>query len=571
MSAVGRFSLVLHSHMPYVLSHGKSPHGTDWLHESAAECYLPILDALGRLNDLGIRPRWTINMTPILAEQLDDPSFKVSFEDYCQEKIDAAVADRKTFEEEGSMWMQGVAGMWQRYYTRALVAFKHQWGRNINDGFRYFQDEGSIELITCGASHGYFPLTGTDESIQAQVKLAVKSHSQRFGKAPRGIWLPECAYRPGYDWKAPVGDDTIWPRKSVEDFLYENGIEYFFVDSHMIRGGEPLGTYAMQFPQLKEMFERSKLLFEQLIEDRSEYEHYALPNGVICFARDPNTTAKVWSGDVGYPGDPAYLEFHKHLVPGRLRYWRISENKADLGAKQPYDPWNAFEKIQGHAEDFVQMVKGVMHEYRDNHGRVGTLVAMYDTELFGHWWWEGPEFLFEMARAMHEEPDLASVSGGDVIDEEPARHLIHLPEGSWGEGGYHYIWINNDNLWTWERLYPCQRKMRQMAAEYDGGPAHDIVIQAARELLLSEASDWQFLISTWAARDYAEVRFEDHVERFEKLAAIADRVHYGETMSSDELSFYEDCRQKDAPFPTTIDLKYWAALDFPLPTAATIE
>lgn len=551
--------------MPYVLSHGKSPHGTDWLTEAAAECYLPILDALDRLNQQGIKPRWTVNMTPILAEQLDDPSFKSGFEAYCQEKIDAAVADRETFEKEGTMWMQGVAGMWQRFYTRALVAFKHQWGRSINDGFRYFQDEGCIEIITCGATHGYFPLTGTDESVQAQVKLAVKSHSQRFGRAPRGIWLPECAYRPGYDWKAPTGEDqSIWPRKSIEDFLYENGIEYFFVDSHMIRGGEPLGTYVMQFPQLQELFDRSKLLFEQVEEDRSECEHYALPNGVIVFARDPNTTAKVWSGDVGYPGDPAYLEFHKQFYPGRLRYWRISENKADLGAKQPYDPWNAFEKIQGHAEDFVQMVKGVMAEYKDKSGRAGTLVAMYDTELFGHWWWEGPEFLYEMARAMHSEEALASVSPADVIDEEPARHRIHLPEGSWGEGGYHYIWINNDNLWTWEQLYPCQKKMRQMAGEYDGGPAHDIVVQAARELLLSEASDWQFLISTWAARDYAEIRFADHIERFNRLAEIADRVHLGETMTSAELSFYEDCRQKDAPF-SEIDLKFWAKLDYPLP------
>lgn len=565
MSLVGRFTLVLHSHMPYVLSHGKSPHGTDWLNESAAECYLPILDALDRLNNQGIKPRWTINMTPILAEQLDDPAFKAGFEEYCQEKIDAAVADRETFERDGPMWMQGLAGMWQRFYTRALVSFKHQWGRSINDGFRYFQDEGCIELITCGATHGYFPLAGTDESVQAQVKLAVKSHSARFGKAPRGIWLPECAYRPGYDWKAPTGDDqTVWPRKSVEDFLYENGIEYFFVDSHMIRGGEPLGTYVMQFPQLQELFDRSKLLFEPIEEDRSEYEHYALPNGVICFARDPNTTAKVWSGDVGYPGDPAYLEFHKQLYPGRHRYWRISENKADLGSKQPYDPWNAFEKIQGHAEDFVQMVRGVMGDYQYKNDRVGTLVAMYDTELFGHWWWEGPEFLYEMARAMHANEEMASVSAGDVIDEEPARHMIHLPEGSWGEGGYHYIWINNDNLWTWERLYPCQKKMRQMAAEYDGGPAHEIVVQAARELLLSEASDWQFLISTWAARDYAEIRITDHIERFERLSLIADGIHAGGTLSSDDLSFYEDCRQKDAPFPD-IDLKFWAKLDYPLP------
>lgn len=564
---VGRFLLCLHSHMPYVLSHGKSPHGTDWLNESAAECYLPILDALDRLANQGIKPRWTINVTPILAEQLDDPSFKAGFEEYCEEKIQAAIADQARFAAEGPLWMEGLAAWWQRFYTRALVQFKHQWGRSICGAFRHFEEEGSIEIITCGATHGYFPLTGTDESVQAQVKLAVASHKKRFGKQPRGIWLPECAYRPSYDWKAPAGaDESTWPRKGVEEFLFENELEYFFVDSHMIRGGEPLGTYGTQFPQLAEMFARSKKMFEELPippnEFRSEYEHYALPNGIICFSRDPHTTVRVWSGDVGYPGDPNFLEFHKQLYPGRLRYWRISENKADLGAKQPYDPWNAYEKIQGQAEDFVQLVKGTLAHYKGLANRTGTLVAMYDTELFGHWWFEGPEFLYEMGVAMHNDPDLQSMSGGDIIDEETPRHLIHLPEGSWGEGGYHFIWINPENIWTWDMLYPAQKKMRELARTMDGGPAHDIVLQAARELLLAEASDWQFLISTWAARDYAEIRFEDHVQRFNRLAELAEKVHAGNEMTVEEIAFVDDCKDKDKPFPE-IDLSFWAKLDVP--------
>lgn len=563
---VGRFLLCLHSHMPYVLSHGKSPHGTDWIFESAAECYLPLLDALDRLRNQGIAPRWTVNITPILAEQLDDPSFKEGFADYCQEKIDAAIRDQRNFRAQGPLWMEGLAAMWQRVYTRALVQFKHQWGRSICDAFRFFQDEGSIEIITCGATHGYFPLLGTDESVQAQVKLGIESHRKRFGKAPRGIWLPECAYRPAYDWKAPVGqNETTWPRKAVDEILRENGLEYFFVDSHMIRGGEPLGTYGANFPQLAEMFARGKKMFTPPAEYRSEYEHYAVGQGVVCFARDPHTTVRVWSGDVGYPGDPHYLEFHKQLYPGRLRYWRISENKADLGAKQPYDPWKAFENIGAHAEDFVRLVKATLAQYKGVAERTGTLVAMYDTELFGHWWWEGPEFLYEVARHMAADPDLQMVTGGDVIDEEPPRHHIALPEGSWGEGGYHHIWINPDNVWTWEKLYPAQRTIRKLAREYAAGPARPIVEQAARELLLAEASDWQFLISTWAARDYAEVRFADHIERFERLAKMADKVHVGGALTTDENDFLEDCRRKDAPFPD-LDLSYWARLD-PVQTA----
>lgn len=561
--AVGRFLLCLHSHMPYVLSHGKSPHGTDWLNESAAECYLPILNALNRLRNEGIKPRWTINMTPILAEQLDDPAFKTGFEEYCQEKIDYAIEDQAKFQKEGPMWMEGVAAMWQRFYTRQLVEFKHQWGRSINEGFRHFQDEGCIEIITCGATHGYLPMAGTEESVQAQVKLGVESYRKRFRRQPRGIWLPECAYRPTYDWKSPVADEQPWPRKGVEHFLQENGLEYFFVDSHMIRGGEPLGTYAANFPQLAELFARGKALFTPPTEFRSEYEHYALRNGVTVFARDPHTTVRVWSGDVGYPGDPAYLEFHKQLYPGRLRYWRISENKSDLGQKQPYDPWNAYEKIPGHAHDFVQLLKATLADYQGKSGRMGTLVAMYDTELFGHWWFEGPEFLYEVGKAMHETPELESVSGGDLIDAEPAKHMIDMPEGSWGEGGFHYIWLNDENAWTWTRLHACQKQMVVMANDYAGGPAHDIVLQAARELLLAEASDWQFLISTMAARDYAEIRFVDHVERFERLAVMAKNVHDGGQLTAEETNFLSDCQTKDAPFKS-LDLSYWAKLDRPI-------
>ncbi|MFZ4508790.1 MAG: 1,4-alpha-glucan branching protein domain-containing protein, partial [Fimbriimonas sp.] len=379
-------------------------------------------------------------------------------------------------------------------------------------------------------------------------------------RKPRGIWLPECAYRPRYDWKSPVEPNaSTFPRAGTDELLQLEGLEYFFVDSHMIRGGIPLGTYAANFPQLAEMFARSSKYFSPPDEFRSEYEHYRLATGMQVFARDPQTTVKVWSGDVGYPGDPNYLEFHKQLYPGRLRYWRISENKADLGQKQPYDPYQAFENIANHAKDMVNTIKGALATYRGQADRNGTVVAMYDTELFGHWWWEGPEFLYELARELHKDGEVEMVSGSDVIDSEPARHLIHMPEGSWGEGGYHFIWINEDNHWTWASLYKVERKLRQMAREYAGGPADEISRQAAREMLLAEASDWQFLISTFAAKDYAEIRFQDHIDRFNRLAEMADRVHAGAELTADESAFLLECQEKDAPFQE-LDLSLWHAL-----------
>ncbi len=559
--SLGRVLLCLHSHMPYVLAHGKSPHGTDWLMESAAECYLPILRALSRLRAEGVRPRWTINITPVLAEQLSDDSFVGEFEGYCQSKIEAACLDGEVFAKEGPLWMEGLASMWRRVYERALLELRQEWGGSILDAFRFFQDEGSVEIITSAATHGYLPLLATDESCRAQVELGVRTYEKHFGRKPRGIWLPECAYRPSYDWKAPIGDEERpWPRKGVEEYLKENGIEYFFVDSHMIRGGEPLGTYHMRFPQLAELFARSAKFFTPPPEERSEYEHYALPNGVACFARDPHTTVKVWSGEHGYPGDPQYLEFHKQHYPGRLRYWRVSEDKRDLGKKEPYDPWSAYESIPNHAHDFVETLKATLASHRGGSDREGTLVAMYDTELFGHWWYEGPEFLYEVGRRLADDPDLRSASAGDVLDEEPPRSVITLPEGSWGEGGYHYVWLNPDNAWTWERLYPAERRMRELASSCTSGMAKEVAEQAARELLLAESSDWQFLISTFSARDYAELRFTDHMDRFERLADLCEALVAGGTLSAGEREFYEECRTKDAPF-AALDLSLWRPLE----------
>jgi 1,4-alpha-glucan branching enzyme len=555
--ALGRVVLCLHSHMPYVLSHGKSPHGTDWLMESAAECYLPLLRSARRLVEEGALPKWTVNVTPILAEQLADPSFAAEFEAYCKFKIDAAVEDARRFGHEGQLRMQGIAGYWARLYEREIEELRALGPGGIVGGLKAMQDEGAIELITSCATHGYLPLLGTDESVRAQVGLGAQTYRKHFGRDPKGFWLPECAYRPAYEWKAPAGpEERPWMRAGVEEILAENGLEYFFVDSHMIRGGAPLGTYHFQFPKLAEMFARSSRHFEPPEERRSEYDAYALPNGIRVFARDPRTTVKVWSGEYGYPGDERYLEFHKQLYPGRLRYWRVTGPHKDLGAKEPYDPWLAFERIQHHALDFVDTLKGALAHHLGDTGRQGTVVAMYDTELFGHWWFEGPEFLFEVGRALSGDADVIVATGSEAIRDTPLDGVIRLPEGSWGEGGYHTVWLNDSNAWTWEKLYAAERSLRAIVESEPQGQAKSVTEQAARELLLAEASDWQFLISTFSAGDYAELRFQDHIERFERLALLVQSLRGGATLSPVEREYVDECRTKDAAF-AEIDLSLW--------------
>ncbi len=562
---VGRFSLVLHSHMPYVLSHGKSPHGTDWIFESAAECYLPILNVLDRLEKENVYPKWTINITPILAEQLEDEDFKSGFEEYCLEQIDIAKSDQKNFRKDSALWMEGISSLWQRYYKRSLTEFHEKWNRSICGGFKYFQQKGLIEIITSAATHGYLPLLSTEESVHAQVRIGKEVYKKHFGTDPRGFWLPECAYRPAYLWNAPI-EDGVQPyqRWGIDHFLASENIEYFFVDSHMIKGGAPLGTYGALFPGLQKLFKQGREKFTPPPELRSEYEHFVLPSGVSCFARDSHSTVRVWSSEAGYPGTPEYLEFHKKLFPGRLRYWRVSEEKGDLGLKKPYDPWNAFQKIYEQACDFVDALKLNLSEYKHQSGEVGTLVSMYDTELFGHWWWEGPEFLYEVARKMHSDASIECKTCSENIDQHPTTREISLPEGSWGEGGYHYIWLNEDNVWTWKELYPLQVKFKnivyQLRDKNVDTTLERILNQCGRELLLAESSDWQFLISTKSARDYAEVRFSDHVIRLKKLLDMITEFLDNQDVSVENLDYLSECEKKDSPFQE-LSYKMWSEFD----------
>src|SRR5437763_10138428 len=247
--AAGFVTFTLHSHLPYVVHHGTWPHGLDWLHEAAAETYLPLLRVFAELESQGLALKANVNLSPILLEQLAHPTFKEEFLKYANQKIDAAEKDADDFCRRGESHFAQVAEFWARFFENAASHFESL-GRDIVSGFRHFYDSGAIEIITCGATHGYFALLGTDASIRAQVCLGVETHKRFFGRAPRGIWLPECAYRPAGKWQYPVsfngtGRHSAFSRPGIEQILGESGIEYFFVDTHMVEENAVFTPYEL--------------------------------------------------------------------------------------------------------------------------------------------------------------------------------------------------------------------------------------------------------------------------------------------------------------------------------------
>lgn len=542
MAVLGAFTFVLHSHLPYARLAGRWPHGEEWIHEAASETYIPLLQILYDLKEEGINYRLTVGITPILAEQLADPDVIDHFDQYLDDKIEAAKKDMDFFDGipgsteddveivlEVDPHLRYLAEWYKNWFEDIKAAFDSRFNRDIIGAFRRLQDEGYIEVTTSAATHGYLPLLSRDSSIVGQLKTGVSSYKRMFGRQPTGIWLPECAYRPAYI------TDSGQKRPGLETWLAQNGLKVFFSETHTITGGQPVGVAAGEvigpygeikrryvIPAAKTLPERHATTYDayyvsETISGAGAEEH----SGVAVIGRNNRTGQQVWSADWGYPGDFDYREFHRKAMTSGLQYWRVTGAKTDLGSKDYYHPdWAAY-KVDQHAEHFAHLVGDLLREYNAQTGKFGLISSNYDTELFGHWWFEGISWLGKVLRHLAQNPEVELTTASKFVNEHPPSEVLHIPEGSWGAGGTHFTWDNGETHWMWTPIYEAETRMEALAGKYPkpSGDELKTLNQAARELLLLESSDWPFLVTTGQAREYAIRRFSQHVERFGKLAS----------------------------------------------------
>ncbi len=573
--STGYLTLTLHAHLPYVVNHGTWPHGMEWLHEAAAETYLPLLRVLRNLERDNIRFHCNLNLSPVLLEQLAHPVFLTEFPKYLSRKITAAQEDEAFFQQSGESHYVDLARFWRAFFTEALEEFRALDGSLVT-GFRHFNDIGLISVITCCATHSYLPLLGTDESVRAQVRLAVQTHRRHFGSAPRGIWSPECGYRPAGLWSFPVqnADGSPAPpafdRIGVEQAFAESDLDFFFVDTHLIEGSRRFsGVYelrddhaAISAPINGTTTTEDHSLYQPYLVDGPYRSEHPAETSVAIFPRDPRTGLQVWSGDSGYPGDPNYLDFHKKRWPGGHRYWRVSGARVDMNDKEPYRPAEALARIQAHADHFTHLVHQALSTAAPT-GLPPILCAPFDAELFGHWWFEGAQWLEAVARNLHDlRPSLGIdlISAAAYLDQFPATQPISMPAGSWGSAGNNQVWLNNETSWTWTHIYPAERYIRELvtgSAWRDSTLGTTIAQQLCRELLLLESSDWQFLITTGAARDYAEARFLTHVDQFQELRSFWQSFASDGALSPEQTSRLHEITTRDSIFPD-LDPSFWA-------------
>ncbi len=563
--AVGSMCLVLHGHLPYVLRHGVWPHGEDWLYEAAAETYLPILSMIDECVFFKAQPHITIGLTPVLLEQLSHEHFKDGFERYLADRIERAQQDRKDFEAWNHGHMIYLAQHWEEWYTKLAGQFA-KIDRNIPKAYAERAESGLIEILTSAATHGYLPLLYEDSSIRAQLRAGLASSHRILGFKPTGMWLPECAYRPGGQWDPPIPWVGKQNRIGLDHLVADETITHFFVENHLIENSRSEWVRDGQWNRVN--WDESRKYpgrgWQDVHEPALVNSDGTGPGRVAAFGRDAQVCEQVWSGSIGYPGDGVYLEFHKrHGLRRGLRYWKITGAKVDLGGKHLYYPENVQSKIHEHATHFCNVVKQRLWDYHNRTGRHGVVMASFDAELFGHWWFEGPQFLRDVILSLNADPDVDLQTSEQYLHDHPPDKTVSLPAGSWGEGGDNRVWANEKINWMWDIEYRCEALFGKMTFElpWQKDPQiEELLKKAGRELLLLQASDWEFVITRGQAIDYGIKRFMLHVARFETLIDLCDKLSrdsaYLGRLTDLEKHEVEDAELHDVIFPQ-IELNWW--------------
>jgi len=545
------FVFALHSHLPWVLHHGRWPHGSDWLTEAAVDTYLPLVEALEGLEHADVAAPITLGVTPILANQLAHPSFRVELAAFLAQRLEACDDDIATFTGDGDDALARLAGFWKGRIARLERTFARLDG-DIIGALRRFEDVGRLEIIGSAATHGFLPLLARDESIRFQLLLGRSEHKRLFGRAPRGCWLPECAYRAAGPWRPHHAAPDSGDRVGIEEHLRTAEFRWFFTDSHLAHAGQSLSLYGdPDFPAGRV---GSDPIGVEPQGERQPYRAYLVaPRAgaapVHALVRDPASTRVVWSRSEGYPGDGGYLEFHKIRWPGGLRYWRVTGRGVDLGGKERYDVNVGRARAWRDGRHFATALAGVAGAAAAEGGRV--IAAPFDTELFGHWWYEGVDFLADTYRAIAHQGRVRPTTASHHLGGLVSSPAVNLADGSWGANGDYSMWLGPKTAWTWEALWPLEQAFWRVAPGALDDPAtHTILAQAARELLLAQSSDWQFIISTGAAADYAEKRFSQHCNALAEMIEGLEPGRRGDLSTA--LRRAAELREVDDPFPDPI-------------------
>ena len=551
MQKKGYVSFVLHAHLPFI----HHPESNDyleesWLYEAISETYIPLLKNFKKLVDEGVNFRITMSMTPPLLSMLDNKLLQQKYINYLENLIELSEKEinRTTFNEK----MNNLSKYYYERYSEDLKLFRDEFKCDLISQFKHFQDIGVLEIITCGATHGYFPILYVNEkTVRAQIAVGVQTYERYFGKKPRGIWLPECGYVP-----------------EADKYLREFGVDYAIVESHGVLYANPTPVYGTLAPIVS-------------------------PQGFTVFGRDMESSRQVWSSINGYPGDYNYRDFYRDIgyeadydyikpyiahngvrVHTGIKYHRIT---GDTDNKDIYDIQWAKDSAERQAGHFLNSRTEQIENASHYMNKPPIVLCPYDAELYGHWWYEGPYWLYILFKKIYyDECNFELITPSEYMDKYPEIQQCQPCRSSWGANGYSEVWLNPSNDYAHKHLHTAGDRMCELA--YKFRDSYDILNnldnqinelkkekkpitsitssskyrntklqvralnQAARELLLAQSSDWLFIITNNTMVDYAHRRIKDHIGRFTRL--------YKELNSGKiDRKFLSEIEEKDCVFP----------------------
>ncbi len=551
MQKKGYVSFVLHAHLPFI-HHPESDDYLEesWLYEAISETYIPLLKNFKRLVDEKVDFRITMSMTPPLLSMLSNKLLQQKYIKYLEQLIELSEKEikRTTFNQK----MNNLSHYYYERYSEDLRLFRDVFKCDLISQFKHFQDIGVLEIITCGATHGYFPILYVNEkTVRAQIAVGVQTYERFFGRKPRGIWLPECGYVP-----------------EADKYLREFGLDYAIVESHGVLYANPTPIYGTLAPIVS-------------------------PQGFTVFGRDMESSRQVWSSINGYPGDYNYRDFYRDIgyeadydyikpyiahngvrVHTGIKYHRIT---GDTDNKDIYDIRWAKDSAERQAGHFLNSRTEQIENASKYMDKPPIVLCPYDAELYGHWWYEGPYWLYILFKKIYyDECNFKLITPSEYMDKYPEIQECQPCRSSWGANGYSEVWLNPSNDYAHKHLHTAGDRMCELA--YNFRDSYDILNnldnqikklkenkepitkitstskyrntklqvralnQAARELLLAQSSDWLFIITNNTMVDYAHRRIKDHIGRFTRL--------YNELNSGKiDRKFLTEIEEKDSVFP----------------------
>jgi 1,4-alpha-glucan branching enzyme len=526
----GYLCLVLHAHLPYI-RHPEHEYFLEenWLYEAITETYIPLLEVFSRLINDGVDFRITVSLSPPLIEMLDDTFLRERYLRHIGRLIE--LSEKELFRTKGDIHFEPVVKMYHERFLQCRHFFESA-GKDLVSVFRSLQETGKVEIITSAATHAFLPnLFLYPQAVKAQLTVGAEHYKRHFGKNSNGIWLPECGFHEGLD-----------------HHIKDAGIQYFFLETHGLMHGQPLPPYGVHAPAV-------------------------CPSGAVAFGRDSETAKQVWSSVEGYPGDFSYRDFYRdvgfdldsdyvksYLDPygaktyTGLKYYRVTGKS---GRKGPYIMQKAKEKATDHALHFIRERERQISALSEKLHIQPVITAMYDAELFGHWWFEGPDWLDQLFREIdRSNVHFRTITPSGYLNLNRREQRLQVSEpgmSSWGERGYSDVWLNEKNDYVYRHLLKATGRMISLAERF---PAAEGILlralnQAAREILLSQHSDWTFILKSGTSGGYAAERFQTHIEQFNFLC----QAIISGTLSNERLTEIEE---RDRIF-SDIDYRIYAS------------